>query len=607
MPLIRSMLLCSAALACAPAYAVVPTPAIGVPANTAGCATASPVTTFKDIATLQADADCFGAAAADDKAKAAILTKAATAATAAQKYRLDRIVALKKLPPPTTITCPDGSIILATATCPAPPVSVLSVSSGAVSEDAGSIPLHLTRTGNLSAGVKFEWGTFGVTAISGVNFVSDSGSVTFGPGVSDIPVTVRVLRDNKVTSDLVLNVKVMNVGVGGTAGQAGTVTIHNVDQAAPAPVSQTCPDGTAIPATSTCPVPPVTTSLTDPTPSIAPSLSGVEPIASNFDINSEIIDAPIPLTAAPDTLGAFRFICGPGQVLPDDPVVHFREPGKSHLHQFYGNTSANANSTYESLRKSGISTCMSPANRSAYWMPAMLDGKGNVVRPDYVSIYYKRYPASSPQCTQGKVSAKGCVPLPNGLRFIMGRDMLNLAAPPTGNFHFLCDNNTGTFATLGGALAVCKPGNHIIAVIDAPMCWDGKNLDSPDHRSHMGYMIDSHNGYPMCDAAHPYIIPEFTMSANYSVVAGDDPTLWSFSSDAMAPNEPHGSTYHADWFGAWDPAILAMWTDNCINKLLNCSAGILGNGKQLKQSYSFTWSATPRLVPLTSIPWTVGQ
>jgi hypothetical protein len=25
-----------------------------------------------------------------------------------------------------------------------------------------------------------------------------------------------------------------------------------------------------------------------------------------------------------------------------------------------------------------------------------------------------------------------------------------------------------------------------------------------------------------------------------------------------------------------------MWTDNCINKMLNCSGGDLGNGMQLK-------------------------
>jgi len=41
-----------------------------------------------------------------------------------------------------------------------------------------------------------------------------------------------------------------------------------------------------------------------------------------------------------------------------------------------------------------------------------------------------------------------------------------------------------------------------------------------------------------------------------------------------------------------------MWTDNCINKLLNCSAGVLGNGYQMKMYSGFTWNANPRLVPI---------
>ena len=60
---------------------------------------------------------------------------------------------------------------------------------------------------------------------------------------------------------------------------------------------------------------------------------------------------------------------------------------------------------------------------------------------------------------------------------------------------------------------------------------------------------------------------------------------------------PAGYTFHADWFGAWDNTIMGMWMDNCINKLLSCSAGDLGNGKMMKQFAGFSWTANPRLVP----------
>jgi hypothetical protein len=230
-------------------------------------------------------------------------------------------------------------------------------------------------------------------------------------------------------------------------------------------------------------------------------------------------------------------------------------------------------------------------------MPAMLDGKGNAIRPDFVSIYYKSFPETDPRCTQ---RSKGCVALPNGLRFIMGRNMLNLAETPTGNFHYLCEGVGASegYKTMWEALQVCSPGHHLYAVIDAPMCWDGKNLDSADHRSHVAYQIDSHLGYPMCPDTNPWRIPTFTLSAAYGIAAGEDTKLWSLSSDAMAPDQPAGSTFHADWFGAWDNQIMAMWRDNCINKMLNCSAGILGNGKALKMFGGFSWTANPRLVPV---------
>lgn len=329
-------------------------------------------------------------------------------------------------------------------------------------------------------------------------------------------------------------------------------------------------------------------------------------VPSNFDINSEL--APSWGTGAIPpkeyVVGAFRFICNPGQLLKDDPIVYPGQPGKSHLHQFYGNTSANAYSDYTSLRTAGASTCMSPLNRSAYWMPAMLDGKGSVVRPDYIAIYYKRRPASDPKCSlaSGDPQAEGnCVGLPNGLKFVFGYDMVTNKAP-TGAAYFNCIEGQGStqghYPSIPAAIPFCRTGGRIGAVIHAPQCWDGKNLDSPNHRDHVAYMSYGSWGYPKCPSTHPYVIPEFTLQAWYSIAPGDDLNLWKFTSDAMRPELPNGSTFHADWFGAWDNNVMSMWMDNCINKQLNCSGGDLGNGKQMKQFAGFSWTANPRLVPV---------
>ena len=336
-------------------------------------------------------------------------------------------------------------------------------------------------------------------------------------------------------------------------------------------------------------------------------LTGREVIpTTDFDVATALQPANMPVSAAPDPNGAFRFICGAGQLLYDDPIVFPLQRGKSHLHQFYGNLGANANSTYENLRNSGGSTCGQAgpgkaANRSGYWMPAMLDGKGNVVQPDYASVYYKRWPKASRLCTE-RVRQRACVDLPNGLKFIMGRNMLDLAKPPIGNFTYLCTGVQAATQSLDLALSKCTPGRQLVAAVSAPMCWDGVNLDSPDHMSHMAYQVLV-RGIWKCDEAHPYRVPVFTLSAAYTIGSGDDTRLWELSSDHMAPRQPRGSTYHADFFGAWDTSVMKMWHDNCLDKQLSCNGGNLGNGKALKGAGAPSYGARNpnRLVPIPKI------
>lgn len=359
---------------------------------------------------------------------------------------------------------------------------------------------------------------------------------------------------------------------------------------------------------------PTATPTPSPTPTTSVNFADVElpSVASNFDTNSLLVPSwgtgIIPASSAPDVVGAFRFICNPSHLAYDDPIVYPGQPRRSHLHQFFGNTGANAYSTYASLRTSGDSTCANMLNRSAYWMPAMLDGHGGVVVPDYVTVYYKRLPADDPACTRQGIA---CVKLPRGLRYVFGYNMMNPIESPTGAAWFNCDGPTATqghYADIVAAGAKCPVGNRLGAIINAPDCWNGKDLDSPDHRSHMAYASYGDWGYLKCPATHPYVIPAFTMGVWYTTDENLDRSgfwtgskaTWHLASDemaGMAPMRP-GSTFHADWFGAWDDSVMSMWSDNCVGKMLNCSGADLGNGKQMRASAGFSWNASPRIVPV---------
>ena len=335
-------------------------------------------------------------------------------------------------------------------------------------------------------------------------------------------------------------------------------------------------------------IPPVTL---PPEPVSNPDKFPRTPIASNFKRDDYIGPARIPATGKPDVVGAFRFICQPGPIGKFDPIVYPGQPGAGHLHQFFGNTGAAPDSTYQSLRTTGDSTCMNILTRSAYWIPVMLDGKGNAVRPDYIAVYYKRLPKDSPECQQ---RGDECVAQPDGIKYITGYDMLG--GPTTGGPHVWCREKT--YRDLPETIEQCGPDiTEILMKVSSPDCWDGKNLDSPDHRSHVASASYGNVGIYQCPKTHPKIIPQFTLAAHYTVAPGDDISLWRLSSDAMAGTAPGGS-FHTDLWDAWDDQTKATWTANCIDKLLTCVDGELGDGTIMKRWAGFGYVADPHLVPV---------
>jgi len=68
--------------------------------------------------------------------------------------------------------------------------------------------------------------------------------------------------------------------------------------------------------------------------------------------------------------GIFLSVCQPSHIAPDDPIVHPGMPGASHQHEFFGNVTTNADSTYRTLRTGGT-TCRIAADTAAYWVPSL--------------------------------------------------------------------------------------------------------------------------------------------------------------------------------------------------------------------------------------------
>lgn len=309
-----------------------------------------------------------------------------------------------------------------------------------------------------------------------------------------------------------------------------------------------------------------------------PTDGQIVPIASNFDVDRHITrDGSQPKSTASQPTGNFRTICQFSHLSYDDPILYPGQVGASpHLHMFFGNSAADANSTYSSLRTSGDGTCDGgPINRTAYWAPAVFNAQGKVVIPDFITVYYKGENTSSLKAIQK------LPPIPIGLRMVAGYSASNPTVYGNDRFDWYCEQATNDQKTK--TIPNCPSDQRVGVHLDFPSCWDGRNIDSPDHRSHLAYAYYGENGVEICPPDHPLLIP--TVEIGIWFTHDGDSKDWYLSSDRMPGMTviPNGSSFHSDWFGAWDPTVMSNIVKVCINGALDCQGGQLGEGTSLSQ------------------------
>ena len=295
-------------------------------------------------------------------------------------------------------------------------------------------------------------------------------------------------------------------------------------------------------------------------------------------VGSSTLDVTPTTEIAPNSDGAFRTACGVSHMAFDDPIVFPGQVGRSHLHTFFGNTGTSAASTPDSIRNAGNSTCRGGiANRSAYWVPTMIDTKdGTPLTPDSIGVYYKN----------GYVDGSLVNPLPTGLRMIAGDPG---AAAPRGqesefSYRFKCiggPNNEND--KYGSEIPNCDVGAQMWQEIMFPQCWDGVNLDSPDHKSHMSYLVqDQSTPFAVhCPSTHPVIIPNITFNVTYTVKVKDAPLMWRLASDNYDRSLPGGYSSHGDWFNGWKSTVSDAFANNCIRAKKDCHSHLLGDGRMI--------------------------
>ena len=163
----------------------------------------------------------------------------------------------------------------------------------------------------------------------------------------------------------------------------------------------------------------------------------------------------------------------------------------------------------ESIRGTGNSTCLGGiANRSSYWVPTLIDTQDNApIVPD-----------GSPFTTRtGALPAATVQPLPAGLRMIAGDPNAKGPHPEVFSARWKCIGGPNNQNDLYQAsIANCDVGAQFYQEVFFPQCWDGINLDSPDHKSHMSYTVqvknlDSSGSHAECPKTHPVVLPRVSL------------------------------------------------------------------------------------------------
>ncbi len=277
--------------------------------------------------------------------------------------------------------------------------------------------------------------------------------------------------------------------------------------------------------------------------------------------------------------GSFRTICTMAKMAFDDPIVFPGKPGASHLHVEFGNTGFDAYSTAESLRTTGNSTCRGGiANRSAYWVPAMIDTKdGTPLVPTDIGTYYKN----------GKLPSEVIQPIPEGLMMIAGNPTLT-GPNPAGTYaaRFKCIGGPNNQNDLYGAsIGNCDAGAHLVSEVFFPQCWNGVNLDSDDHKKHMSYTVTKKDAagvsYRTCPDTHPVPLPEVTFNIVYQVTEQDAPLRWRLASDMYDKSLPGGYSSHGDLLFGWKLDISDTWAKHCVQAKRDCHSHLLGDGRKI--------------------------
>ncbi|KAK3368759.1 hypothetical protein B0H63DRAFT_535257 [Podospora didyma] len=270
---------------------------------------------------------------------------------------------------------------------------------------------------------------------------------------------------------------------------------------------------------------------------------------------------------APST-ALLRFGCARLTVQRLDPLVNPGQIPSAHLHQIIGGNSFNVSMDIAKHDLPTLSTCTScqfSEDFSNYWTAVLyfrarngtfkrvpqIPQQGIESTQGGMMVYYMS-DALFDTAQKSKVTA-----FKPGFRMLVGDSSYSSRdqARDYRQLTYTCMENSASRSpeSIGFPKGPCKMA--IMANHRFPTCWDGVNLDTPNHRDHVAYPeVGTFESGGRCPSTHPVKIPQILLETVWDTskfnkkedwpTDGSQPFVWS-SGDST------GFSSHADYVFGW--------------------------------------------------------
>ncbi|KAF2015251.1 hypothetical protein BU24DRAFT_450004 [Aaosphaeria arxii CBS 175.79] len=260
-----------------------------------------------------------------------------------------------------------------------------------------------------------------------------------------------------------------------------------------------------------------------------------------------------------------RFPCSTLTFQRLDPVVEPGNTPSAHVHHIVGGNAFNASMSGDVGNQASCTTCQMSEDFSNYWTAVLyfkhptngsyhrvpvlpvqpLLGGSNGAQGG-ITVYYTQFDLSRDNIKQQPIKS-----FQPGFRMTVGSPTATSKQHVGLTYQCLTGNSRGR-ETADFPDKPCTGG--IFTTHHFPACWDGKNLDSPDHQSHMFFTkrTDGFTNAPACPSSHPVRVPQVTYETTWDTSkfnsmwtsGAPNPFVWSFEGGK-------GFGTHADYMFGW--------------------------------------------------------